>query len=75
NKGAFELFIESMEYIFDPNFIMENGELGRMTTVFFWLKNSDLYGLPSLLFGYGLNATNHGSSVAPGFLNNVFNVL
>ena len=75
SKGAFELFIESMEYIFDPNFIMENGELGRMTTVFFWLKNSDLYGLPSLLFGYGLNATNHGSSVAPGFLNNVFNVL
>lgn len=34
NKGAFEIFIESMEYIFDPNFIMENGELGRMTTVF-----------------------------------------
>lgn len=75
NKGAFEVFIESMEYIFDPNFIMENGELGRMTTVFFWLKNSGLYGLPSMLFGYGLNATNHGSSVAPGFLNDVFNVL
>ncbi|WP_044366720.1 hypothetical protein [Vibrio fluvialis] len=75
NKGAFEIFIESMEYIFDPNFIMENGELGRMTTVFFWLKNSGLYGLPSMLFGYGLNATNHGSSVAPGFLNDVFNVL
>lgn len=75
NKGAFEIFIESMEYIFDPNFIMENGELGRMTTVFFWLKNSCLYGLPSMLFGYGLNATNHGSSVAPGFLNDVFNVL
>lgn len=75
SKGAFELFIESMEYIFDPNFIMEDGELGRMTTVFFWMKNSGLYGLPSMLFGYGLNATNHGSSVAPGFLNDVFNVL
>ena len=28
-----------------------------------------------MLFGYGLNTTNHGSTVAPGYLNLVFNVL
>ncbi len=75
NKGLFDVFFESLSYIFDPNYIMESGELGRMTTVFFWLNNSDLYGLSGSLFGYGLNATNHGSSVSPGFLNIVFNVL
>lgn len=42
--------------------------------MFFWAKNSDLWGLPSQLFGYGLNATNRGSTVAPGFLNVIFNV-
>lgn len=75
SKGVLEVFIESLSYIFDPNAVLENGELGRLTTIFFWLENSGLYGLPSELFGYGLNATNHGSSVAPGFLNIVFNVL
>jgi hypothetical protein len=46
-----------------------------MTTLFFWLDNSQLYGWSNVWFGYGLNATNHGSSVAPGFLNQIFNVL
>lgn len=74
-KGPFDVFIDSLGYIFDPNYIMESGELGRMTTIFFWLNNSDLYGVSGMFFGYGLNATNHGSSVSPGFLNIVLNVL
>ncbi len=73
DKGALEVFIDSLSYVFDPNYIMETGELGRMTTLFFWGEHSDLYGLPSQLFGYGLNATNRGSTVAPGFLNIIFN--
>ncbi len=73
DKGALEIFIDSLSYVFDPNYIMETGELGRMTTLFFWGAHSDLYGLPSQLFGYGLNATNRGSTVAPGFLNIIFN--
>lgn len=73
--SALDIFITSLDYIFDPNYVMPSGELGRLTTLFFWFNNSDLYGLPSQLFGYGLNATNHGSSVAPGFLNIVFNLL
>ncbi len=73
DKGAFQIFIDSLSYVFDPNYIMETGELGRMTTLFFWGEQSDLYGLPSQLFGYGLNATNRGSTVAPGFLNIIFN--
>jgi hypothetical protein len=75
NQSAFKVFFDSLDYIFDAHYILPTGELGRMTTIFFWLENSDLYGWPSVLFGYGLNATNHGSSVAPGFLNTVFNVL
>ncbi len=75
DKSALDIFVDSLSYIFDPNYIMESGELGRMTTIFFWTEHSDLYGLPSKLFGYGLNATNHGSSVAPGFLNIILNVL
>ncbi|GGK38459.1 capsular biosynthesis protein [Aliivibrio fischeri] len=74
-KGPLDIFIDSLEYIFDPNYIMPSGELGRMTTIFFWLEHNDLFGLPSTLFGYGLNTTNHGSAVAPGFLNVVFNVI
>ena len=65
SKGPLDIFIGSLEYIFDPHYIMPSGELGRMTTVFFWLENNDLFGLPSTLFGYGLNATNHGSAVSP----------
>ncbi|EIU7746825.1 capsular biosynthesis protein [Vibrio vulnificus] len=75
SKGALMVFIDSLSYAFDPHYIMPSGELGRMTTLFFWQENSDLYGWPSQWFGYGLNATNHGSSVAPGFLNQMFNVL
>ncbi|MCF8778285.1 capsular biosynthesis protein [Vibrio sp. IRLE0018] len=75
SKGALTIFLDSLSYVFDPHYILPSGELGRMTTLFFWLENSGLYGVPSQLFGYGLNATNHGSSVAPGFLNQVFNVL
>ncbi|MFV0448144.1 MAG: capsular biosynthesis protein [Vibrio sp.] len=76
DKGALDIFIDSLSYVFDANYIMEDtGELGRMTTIFFWGEHSDLWGLPSQLFGYGLNATNRGSTVAPGFLNIIFNVL
>ena len=75
SKGPLDIFIGSLEYIFDPHYIMPSGELGRMTTVFFWLENNDLFGLPSTLFGYGLNATNHGSAISPGFLNIVFNLI
>ncbi|MGF1906866.1 capsular biosynthesis protein [Aliivibrio salmonicida] len=74
-KGPLDIFIGSLEYIFDPNFIMPSGRLGRMTTIFFWLEHNDLYGIPSVLFGYGLNTTNAGSAMSPGFLNNVFNVI
>ncbi|MCY9855255.1 capsular biosynthesis protein [Vibrio mediterranei] len=73
--GALKIFLDSLQYIYDPDYVLPTGELGRMTTLFFWLDNSQLYGWSSVLFGYGLNATNHGSSVAPGFLNTVFNVL
>lgn len=75
SKGPLDIFIGSLEYIFDPNYIMPTGELGRMTTIFFWLDNNDFYGLPNALFGYGLNTTNHGSAVSPGFLNILFNVI
>lgn len=75
SQSPLDIFIGSLEYIFDPHYIMPSGELGRMTTIFFWLENNDLYGLPSMLFGYGLNTTNHGSAVSPGFLNLIFNVI
>lgn len=74
-KSAFSVFIDSLSYIFDPNYIMSTGELGRFTTFLFWLKNNDLWGLSGTLFGYGLNATNSGSSVSPGFLNIVYNLI
>ncbi|MGF1778975.1 capsular biosynthesis protein [Vibrio nomapromontoriensis] len=73
--SALKVFWDSLEYIYDSSYVLPTGELGRMTTLFFWLDNSQLYGWSSVVFGYGLNATNHGSSVAPGFLNQVFNVL
>ncbi len=75
-NGALDLFLDSLSYIFDPHHINpETGELGRMTTFFFWAANADLHGFSNVLFGYGLNTTNHGSTVAPGYLNLVFNVL
>ena len=55
-------------YIFDTNYIMESGELGRFTTIFFWLKHNELFGPGGMLFGYGLNATNSGSTVSPGYI-------
>ncbi|HIF9248454.1 TPA: capsular biosynthesis protein [Photobacterium damselae] len=74
SKSSLDIFMDSAAYVFDPHYVMPSGALGRMTTIFFWLENGDHYGLPSLLFGYGLNATNHGSAVSPGFLNILFNV-
>ncbi|WP_378080942.1 capsular biosynthesis protein [Aeromonas bestiarum] len=74
-QGPLDLFIDSLGYVFDPNHINpETGELGRVTTLFFWASNGDHHGLSNLLFGYGLNTTNHGSTM-PGFLNPLFNVL
>ncbi len=74
-KSAFSVFIDSLGYIFDSTYVMESGELGRFTTIAFWLKNNDLWGISSTLFGYGLNATNSGSSVSPGYLNIIFNLI
>lgn len=74
-KSAFSVFVDSLGYIFDTNYIMENGELGRFTTIFFWLKHNDLFGIGSILFGYGLNATNSGSTVSPGYISAWFHLI
>ncbi|QDX31438.1 hypothetical protein [Dickeya poaceiphila] len=74
-KSAASVFLDSLSYIFDTNYIMESGELGRFTTLFFWLKNHDMWGPSGTLFGYGLNATNSGSAVSPGFLNIIYNLI
>ncbi len=74
NKNVFEIFFDSISYIFNPDYILPNGDLGRMTTIFFWAKHSDLHGISNVFFGYGLNTTNSGSTVSPGFLNKVLNV-
>lgn len=74
-KSAFSVFFDSLSYIFDADYIMESGELGWFTTIAFWLKNNDLWGISGTLFGYGLNAANSGSSVSPGYLNIIFNVI
>ncbi|BDH46340.1 capsular polysaccharide biosynthesis protein [Salmonella enterica subsp. enterica serovar Choleraesuis] len=74
-KSAFSVFVDSLGYIFDTNYIMENGELGRLTTIFFWLKHNSLSGIGSVLFGYGLNATNSGSSVSPGYISTWFHLI
>ncbi|HBC9719930.1 TPA: capsular biosynthesis protein [Escherichia coli] len=75
NQSLLSIFWGSLSYIFDPDYILENGELGRFTTIFFWLKNNDLWGFTGTLLGYGLNATNSGSTVSPGFLNLVYNLI
>ncbi len=31
-------------YFFDTNYIMPSGELGRFTTLFFWLQHNELFG-------------------------------
>lgn len=67
-RSALSVFIDSLSYIFDANYIMPSGELGRFTTVFFWLQHNDLFGPGGMLFGYGLNATNSGSTVSPGYI-------
>ncbi|UAY96844.1 capsular biosynthesis protein [Dickeya dadantii] len=74
-KSAMSVFLDSLNYIFDTNYIMESGELGRLTTIFFWLKNHDMWGMSGTFFGYGLNATNSGSAVSPGFLNIIYNLI
>lgn len=75
-KSSLDIFIDSLGYIFDTHYIMpKTGELGRLTTVFFWAENSDLWGISSVLFGYGLNSTNSGSAVSPGYLNLIFRLI
>ncbi|GDX04370.1 capsular biosynthesis protein [Buttiauxella sp. A111] len=74
-QSSLAVFIDSLSYIFDPNYILPSGEVGRFTTLIFWLKNNDLWGLSGTLFGYGLNATNSGSIVSPGFLNLTYNLI
>ncbi|WBM72236.1 capsular biosynthesis protein [Buttiauxella sp. WJP83] len=74
-QSSLAVFIDSLSYIFDPNYILPSGEVGRFTTLVFWLKNNDLWGLSGTLFGYGLNATNSGSIVSPGFLNITYNLI
>ena len=56
-KSALSVFIDSLGYIFDTNYIMPSGELGRFTTVFFWLQHNELFGPGGMLFGYGLDST------------------
>lgn len=75
SESPFTVFFDSLSYIFDPNFILPGGEIGRFTTLTFWLQHNDLSGLPGTLFGYGLNATNSGSFLSPGFLNQVYNLI
>ena len=70
-KSALSVFIDSLGYIFDTNYIMPSGELGRFTTLFFWLQHNELFGPGGMLFGYGLNATNSGSTVSPGYIGTV----
>ncbi|MDU4840649.1 MAG: capsular biosynthesis protein [Leclercia adecarboxylata] len=72
--NPFAVFLGSMDYIFDPDFITPGGEVGRFTSLLFWIQHNDLSGLPGTLFGYGLNATNSGSSVSPGFLHQYYNL-
>lgn len=74
-QSSLAVFIDSLSYIFDPDYILPSGEIGRFTTLIFWLKNNDLWGLSGTLFGYGLNATNSGSAVSPGFLNLTYNLI
>ncbi|WP_333853577.1 capsular biosynthesis protein [Leclercia sp.] len=73
-ENPFTVFFDSLSYIFDPNYILPGGEIGRFTTLTFWLQHNDLSGLPGTLFGYGLNATNSGSFLSPGFLNQIYNL-
>lgn len=74
-KSAFSVFIDSLGYIFDTNYIMDSGELGRFTTIFFWLQHNELFGPGGMLFGYGLNATNSGSTVSPGYIGAWFHLI
>ncbi|OAT18962.1 hypothetical protein M979_1786 [Buttiauxella noackiae ATCC 51607] len=74
-ESSLSIFLSSLDYIFDPNYILPSGEIGRFTTLTFWLRNNDLWGLSGTLFGYGLNATNSGSIVSPGFLNLTYNLI
>ncbi|WP_314140679.1 capsular biosynthesis protein [Buttiauxella noackiae] len=74
-ESSLSVFLSSLDYIFDPNYILPSGEIGRFTTLTFWLRNNDLWGLSGTLFGYGLNATNSGSIVSPGFLNLTYNLI
>jgi hypothetical protein len=75
SENSLSVFWNSLSYIFDPNYILPSGEVGRFTTVVFWLNNNDLRGLSGTLFGYGLNATNSGSAISPGFLNLTYNLI
>ncbi|MFB0712485.1 capsular biosynthesis protein [Buttiauxella noackiae] len=74
-ESSLSVFLSSLDYILDPNYILPSGEIGRFTTLTFWLRNNDLWGLSGTLFGYGLNATNSGSIVSPGFLNLTYNLI
>ncbi|MRS13629.1 capsular biosynthesis protein [Enterobacteriaceae bacterium RIT691] len=74
-KSAFSVFVDSLGYIFDTNYIMPSGELGRFTTVYFWLQHNQLFGPGGMLFGYGLNATNSGSAVSPGYIGAWFKLI
>ncbi|WP_434666709.1 capsular biosynthesis protein [Klebsiella sp. B345] len=74
-KSALSVFIDSLGYIFDTNYIMDTGELGRFTTLFFWMQHNELFGPGGMLFGYGLNATNSGSTVSPGYIGAWFHLI
>ncbi|OBU17232.1 capsular biosynthesis protein [Photobacterium aquimaris] len=76
--GIWDMFMDNVGYIFDTHAIIPglNGrvdELGRLTSLFFWAKNSTLHGVVDQLFGYGLNSSNPGGNT-PGYISMLFNL-
>ncbi|HIF9512829.1 capsular biosynthesis protein [Photobacterium damselae] len=78
SMSIFDIFIENIGYIFDPNTIVDGldgnlDELGRLTALVFWSHNSDIYGFVNQLFGYGLNSSNAGGA-EPGYIAMLFDL-
>ncbi len=48
---------------------MPSGELGRFTTLFFWLQHNELFGPGGMLLVTA--ATNSGSTVSPGYIGSI----
>lgn len=77
--GIWDMFMNNVGYIFDANTIVVGShgrfdELGRLTSMLFWAKHSDLHGIVNQLFGYGLNSSN-GGGAAPGYVPKLFSLI